>query len=129
MNDEASKPHRSKRGRKPIGARAMSTAERQRQSRARKANEGFVEFNVRVGGGMLHFIDQMAAVHVDSRSQMVELLLDLGIAKFLNAFVESELMKEKGASVEEAATFLHEQLSTTPRVEAVQKFKEVMGIK
>lgn len=107
----------------------MSAAERQRLSRARIAKEGAVEFNIHISGGTLRFIDEMRAVQADSRSQMMEILLDLGIAKFVNAFVESELLKETGASIEEATEFLHRELSTTPRPESIQKFKEVMGIK
>lgn len=117
-----------KRGRKPLGERAMSAAERKRLSRNRQAGQGSVEFNLRLSGGTLNFVDQLALTHGMGRSETMELLLDMAIARVATVVAEAELLMEQGGSQEDVAIMMSSALGTTPRQEIIGKYKEVMGI-
>jgi len=118
-----------KRGRKTLGNAPMTHAERQRRYRARKAAEGSAEFMIRIRGGMLDFIDQFAAAGGNSRSQVVELLLDEAISRMGNAVAEAQYMIAEGASDEAVFEQLKATLRTAPAPHLVETYKEVMGIK
>ena len=118
-----------RRGRKPLGDAPMTHAECQRRYRARKAAEGSAEFTIRIRGGMLDFIDRFAVAGGNSRSQVVEYLLDEAIAKMGNTIAEAEYMFAEGATDEEVQAFMSESLRSAPPPHLVQKYKEVMGIK
>jgi hypothetical protein len=129
MSDKQRDPSPARRGRKPIGSRAMTAAERKRASRERQVQNGMVEFSIRLRGGPLNFLDQFAQVHGSSRAYAVEVLLEMAIARVGNAVARAELLRERGGSDEQVAHLLHEALSDTPDAETADKYKEVLGIK
>lgn len=118
----------AKRGRKPFGDQAMTTAERKRLSRTRKANQGSAEIMVRLTGGTLNFVDQLANHQQIPRTELIEALLDMAIARVVNAVAEAELASAQGATDAERAAVLVQALQVTPRPEAVDQYKRVMGI-
>lgn len=129
MSDEIQDQQPRKRGRKPLGERAMSAAERKRASRARLGAAGVVEIMVAVSGGTLNFIDQFAQANQATRSQVIEAFLDMAIARVANAVAEAEQAQTQGASAEAVTELLSQALQTTPRPQLVQQYKDVMGIK
>jgi hypothetical protein len=119
----------SKRGRKPFGDQAMTTAERKRLSRSRKADQGSAEIMVRLRGGTLNLIDQLANKNQVPRTEVIELLLDMALARVGNAAAEVELASALGATDAEQEALLVQALRVTPRPEAVDQYKRVMGIR
>lgn len=129
MSEKSQPTLPAKRGRKPLGERAMTVAERKRLSRTRKVAEGAVEIMISIRGGTLNFIDQFSQANDQTRSQVIEAFLDMAIARVANAVAEAEKAMEQGASREDVAQLLSHALQTTPQPELVEKYKEVMGIK
>jgi len=118
----------AKRGRKPFGDQAMTLAERKRLSRSRKGSEGSAEIMVRISGGTLNFIDQLANHKQVPRTELIEALLDMAISRVGNAAAEAELASALGATDAEREAVLVQALQVTPRPEAVDQYKRVMGI-
>lgn len=119
----------SKRGRKPLGERAMTAAERKRVSRSRQADKGVAEIMVRLRGGTLNFIDQLVAANGQTRPQVITDLLDMAVARVALATAAAEQAEKNGASPGAVAELVSQALNTTPRPELVEQYKEVMGIK
>lgn len=118
-----------KRGPKPIGDEPMTAAERKRRSRAKQASEGRAEFMLTLSGGKLAFIDQLAKVQGDTRSQVINALLDMAIAKMVNVAIEADHMIANGATDQEIETSLMKALATAPEPHLVQQYKEMLKIK
>lgn len=118
-----------KRGRKPLGETAMTAAEAKRRSRAKRSSEGRAEFMLTLSGGKLAFIDQLAKVQGDTRSQVIDALLDMAIAKMVNAAIKADHMMANGATDQEIETCLMKALATTPEPHLVQQYKEMLKIK
>lgn len=129
MDEKINAPSPSKRGRKPLGERAMTAAERKRVSRSRQASEGVAEVMVSLRGGTLNFIDQLVVATGQTRPQVITGLLDMAIARVANATAAAEQAEKNGASPEAVEELLYQALNTTPRPELVQQYKDVMGIK
>lgn len=118
-----------KRGPKPIGDEPMTAAERKRRSRAKQASEGRAEFMLTLSGGKLEFIDQLAKAQGDTRSQVINALLDMAIAKMVNVAIEADHMIANGATDQEIETSLMKALATAPEPHLVQQYKEMLKIK
>lgn len=118
-----------KRGPKPIGDEPMTAAQRKRRSRAKQVSEGRAEFMLTLSGGKLAFIDQLAKVQGDTRSQVIDALLDMAIAKMVNAAIEADHMIANGATDQEIETSLMKALATAPEPHLVQQYKEMLKIK
>jgi hypothetical protein len=129
MKDKSTQSSTSKRGRKPIGAAAMTAAERKQISRRRLAADGTGEFMIRVGTGKLNLIDQFANANGVSRSQVVEAFLDLAFHQVAVAVTEAEQLRENGATDEEVSANFRMRFNSAPVPFAIDKYKEVMGIK
>jgi hypothetical protein len=118
-----------KRGRKPIGERAMTAAEAKRASRERLAANGSAEFMIRLDAGKLNLVTQLAEAGKVTRSEVMETLLDLGLNQVGLAIADAELLQEQGASEEVLRQAFRRRFGTTPEPFAIEKFKEVMGIR
>ncbi|MDD2663402.1 MAG: hypothetical protein PHD19_06545 [Dechloromonas sp.] len=127
--DETANTNLKKRGRKPLGEKAMTAAEAKRRSRAKHASEGRAEFMLTLSGGKLAFIDQLAKVQGDTRSQVINALLDMAIAKMVNVAIEADHMFANGATDQEVETSLMKALATAPEPHLVQQYKEMLKIK
>lgn len=126
--DETAITTPKKRGRKPLGDKAMTAAEAKMRSRAKQAQQGRAEFMLSLSGGKLAFIDQLASVQGDTRSQVIDSLLDMAIAKMANAALEAEYMQANGATDQEIETSLMKSLATAPLPQLVEKYKEMLGL-
>lgn len=118
----------SKRGRKPIGDAPMTTAERKRASRARKAAEGRVEFMLSLGGGMLKFIDRMVLANGSSRSEVLFELIEMAISRVAWVKVHADQMWADGATDEEVHAFMAVWLKSLPPPHLIQQYKVARGI-
>ena len=129
MTESAASKTAPRRGRKPLGERSMTVAERKRLSRSRKSEQGSTEFMVRLAGGTLNFIDQYALASGLTRSAVVEAFLDMAIARVGNAVADAEMVLLNGGTDDDAALVMRTALQTTPNFASIEKYKEVMGIK
>lgn len=102
-----------KRGRKPIGEQAMTPAERKRLSRARQAEDGYVEFVVRAKGETLKLIDLFAYENGMSRSTVVTKFLDMAVSNVCDTLVQADQMLSEGATSEEIQQFMQVALTAT----------------
>lgn len=126
--DETANTAPKKRGRKPLGDKAMTAAEAKRRSRAKQAQQGRAEFMLSLSGGKLAFIDQLANVQGGTRSQVIDSLLDMAIAKMANAALEAQHMEANGATDQEIETSLKKSLATAPLPHLVEQYKEMLGL-
>lgn len=126
---EKANPQPKRRGRKPLGDRAMTVAERKRASRIKQSQAGSTELMLRLSGGTLEFVDAIAHSYGTTRADTVELLLDLAISKMAKTMVEWDRMTRAGASEQEATAVMARELSTTPTADTVDHFKELLGIR
>lgn len=97
-----------KRGRKPIGEQAMTPAERKRLSRARQAEDGYVEFVVRAKGETLKLVDLFAYENGVSRSAVVEGFLDMAISLVGGTLVRADKMLAEGATMNDVQQVMRE---------------------
>lgn len=121
-------PAVAKRGPKPAGDRALTAAERKRRSRQRLVSAGDVEIMVRLKGGIVNLVDQLAAVQSVTRSEVVEGMLDMAVAKMVLAIAEADELIAAGATDEEVAERVRAHIRATPEPHLVEKFKEVAGL-
>ena len=106
-----------KRGRKPIGEQAMTPAERKRLSRARQAEDGYVEFVVRAKGETLKLIDLFAYENGVNRSAVVEGFLDMAISLVSGTLVRADQMLAEGATMNDVQQVMREAFTATkPRM-------------
>ncbi len=120
-------PPPAKRGRKPLGQRAMTSAEAKRRSRSQKEVEGFTAFSVQLRGSTRDFIRKLAAASGSTQAKAVELLLDYAIAKVGLAVASANVALDKGDSPEAIAAAMAKELSTAPTQETLSTYKEVMN--
>lgn len=91
-----------KRGRKPLGERAMTAAEAKRRSRARLVADGSrAEFMISLSGETLRFVDSMAENNDVSRARVVQEFLDMAIRIVQGAVAHAGQMLANGASMDE----------------------------
>ncbi|WP_141396423.1 hypothetical protein [Polaromonas sp. AET17H-212] len=128
MNEEPV-PTQKKRGRKPIGDKAMDASERKLRSRRLQNEQGSVECLIRLSGGTLNFIDQLALANGASRSMVIEGLIDFAVARVALGVADAERVKSQGGSDEAAEAALKNAIEVTLRPGSVAKYKEVLGIK
>ena len=109
----------------------MTPAERKRLSRQRLLNSsgGSAELMIRLKGGTLNFIDQLAVSGNMTRPQTVQLLLEDAISRVANAAAEFELMEQSGHSEKDAFKQLESRLQNKLTPETINKYKEVLEIK
>ena len=119
QNDEL-KP--KKRGRKPVGEQAMTPAERKRLSRARQADDGYVEFFVRAKGETLKFIDLFANKNQMSRSAVVAWFLDMAISRTSGTLDQTVQMLAEGATQDDVLQVWREAF-TEPKPNKQKKTK------
>lgn len=118
-----------KRGGQPIGERVMTAAERKKSSRANMAMQGSREFMVRLDQGRLNFIDQLAQANNSTRSETIEVLLDMAIARVALAVSDADKIQVAGGSEQDVIATLRTQLEAIPAPRLLEKYKEVTGIK
>jgi hypothetical protein len=128
MSEKVPSPQTKKRGRKPIGDIAMNAAHRKRISRSRQAAEGSVEFVVRLSGGTLNYIDQLASSIDVTRSKVIEELVDYAIHRLARGTTEAELVIADGGSEEAVADAFRTALEMPLKQNSISKHKEVLGI-
>jgi len=117
-----------KRGRKPKGERTLTAAEHKRLSRAR-LSERSVEVMLRLDAGTANFLDQFATAHNVTRSYVADLFLHFAIDRIGGAVAQAERLLEQGGSDEAMTDLIRGSLKTTTPPDAIQKYKEVLGIK
>jgi hypothetical protein len=96
-----------KRGRQPIGERAMTAAERKRRSRKQLAASGTAEFSLRLKGDMLEFINNMAKHTNRSRADVLEGILLPAIVRNQLAIRLAHQMADAGSSKEQIAVEMY----------------------
>jgi hypothetical protein len=96
----------AKRGRKPFGDAAMSAAERKRLSRERQQVTGVKEFQLKVQGMHLVYVEQLAEHNEVSASAAVRMLLEPALDRYVGVMRRCERMKENGATDEQVAAFI-----------------------
>lgn len=106
-------PKPKKRGPKPKGEQAMTPAERKRLSRARQAEDGYVEFVVRAKGETLKLIDLFAYANGVSRSTVVTEFLDMALALVNGTLVRADQMLAKGATAHDVQQVMREAFTAT----------------
>lgn len=84
----ATRPTPHKRGRKPLGERAMTGAERMRQVRARLHADGGKTFAITVRGRRLEVVEQLAQATGEPLGRTLQNIVDLG---FTQAMMAAEL--------------------------------------
>ncbi|MDQ9171923.1 hypothetical protein Q8A64_16030 [Oxalobacteraceae bacterium R-40] len=119
---------KTKRGRKPLGERALTQSELKRRSREKLAQQGGAEFMVRLDKGLLNLVDQIAAENEVTRSQVVENLLHIAMNRFVLGLAEAEQLHAAGASQGEVAAKLRSHFNPAPAPEFLEKYKEVRGL-
>lgn len=99
-----------KRGRKPLGGAAMSTAERKRRSRERQQVSGSKEVLLQIRGLHLTYVEQMAELNQVPFSTALRLLLERSLDRYVGVMQRCERMTENGATDEQVAAFMHTHL-------------------
>lgn len=111
--EQNNEPKPKKRGPKPIGERAMTPAERKRLSRARQAEDGYVEFVVRAKGETLKFIDLFAHKNEMSRSAVVAWFLEMAISRTSGTLDRTVQMLAEGATQDDVLQVWREEFTAT----------------
>jgi hypothetical protein len=99
-----------KRGRKPLGDAAMSTAERQRRRREQLRMEGAKGFLLELEGLHLQHVEAMANFQGLTAAATVRLLVSNALDRYVGVMRRAERMAELGATDEVCAEFVREHL-------------------
>lgn len=98
-------------GRPLIGDRRMTDAERKQRSRAIRASEGIIDMVIPVKIKQRTVLDQLALVTGKSKAEVLELMLDVGVATVVRAFEDA----------------VAEMIGNTPEGSVVQQLSERLG--
>jgi imidazolonepropionase-like amidohydrolase len=89
-----------KRGRKPLGQKAMSAAEQKRRSRERDRAKGAREFLVKVGGFHLKRVEDLAKAEQIPTASALRQILEMALDRYAAVMLHCERMSENGATEE-----------------------------
>lgn len=93
-------------GRPLTGDAPMTSAERVRRARARKQASGVKEFQMRVQGMHLQYVELMAARMDASTGAALRLILEAALDRYVAVVQRCDRMIESGATDEEVAQFM-----------------------
>jgi hypothetical protein len=114
-----------KRGPKPIGDAAMSTAERQRRRREQLRATGGKGFLLELEGLHLQYVEALAQSQGMSTAAALRLLVDNALSRYVGVMRRAERMGQDGASPEACAQFmskhLYPELPPMPQEGAAEK--------
>lgn len=85
-----------RRGRKPLGQKAMTDAERKRRSRELGRSGGEREFLVKVKGLHLDYVEALAKIQQISAANALKHIAEAALDRYVGVMRRSELMLENG---------------------------------
>lgn len=100
----------AKRGRKPLGSKAMSAAERKRRSRELGRACGTKEFLLRVEGLHLEHVEALANSQQISTASALKLILDAALDRYVGVMRRAERMLNDGETENMVNRFLSDHL-------------------
>jgi len=103
-----------KRGPKPLGETAMSTAERQRRRREQLRATGGKGFLLELEGLRLQYVEELAQSQGLSTAAALRLLVDQALLHYMSVMRLAAHMAEDGATDEACGEFIAEYLYPTP---------------
>jgi len=105
-------PQKGVPGRKPLGKRAMTNAERLRRSRRLLAEQGGHAFAIRVQGAHWTEVQWFAAATGQTPTEVVRQIVQDALDRFVLVPREAQAMLKRGASLEDAAQYIDDNLDT-----------------
>lgn len=100
-----------KRGRKPLGDKPMSGAERQRRSKERRRPDGPTKsFMITLEGLHLEQVEKLAEVQGVSASAAFRAIAEPALDRFVGVMRRADRLLENGRSEEECYKFIQEHL-------------------
>jgi hypothetical protein len=103
-----------KRGPKPVGETAMSTAERQRRRREQLRATGGKGFLLELEGLRLQYVEELAQSQGLSTAAALRLLVDQALLHSMSVMHLAARMAEDGATDEACGEFIGKYLYPTP---------------
>jgi len=98
MSDKPKTGHGDRRGRRPLGARALTAAERVRKSRERLTQRGSIEVSMRIDRKYVEWLDAVARASGQTRSQAIQAVLEAAVERMKATQDRLAEMIEQGAS-------------------------------
>lgn len=97
-------------GRPLNGDAPMTSAERMRRTRERRQATGAKEFQMRVQGAHLIYVEQLAKHNDVSTGAALRMLLEPALDRYVGVMRRCARMKENGATDDQVAAFMHTHL-------------------
>lgn len=99
-----------RRGRKPLGQKAMTDAERKRRSRELGRSSGEREFLVKVKGLHLDYVEALAKMQQSSTANALKQIADAALDRYVGVMRRSEVMLENGVDESQVDQFIFKHL-------------------
>jgi hypothetical protein len=103
-----------KRGPKPVGDAAMSTAERQRRRREQLRATGGKGFLLELEGLRLQYVEELAQSQGLSTAAALRLLVDQALLHYMSVMSLAARMEKEGATDEACREFIGKHLYPAP---------------
>lgn len=111
----------TKRGRKPLGQKAMTDAERKARSRGLSRENGKRDFLVTVGGLHLDYIEALATMQKISPASALKQIAEAALDRFVGIMRRCDRMRENGVDQAVIDQFINEHLF--PKVPPIEERK------
>jgi len=113
-------------GRPLIGERRMTDAERKQRSRTIRAEEGIIDMVIPVKIEQKTVLAQFALATGKSKAEVLELMLDVGVAGVVRAFEDAVAKLISNASEVSVVRQLSEKLGREISIEEIKGFRDAM---
>lgn len=100
----------TKRGRKPLGQKAMTDTERKARSRELSRESGKREFLVTVSGLHLDYVEALAKSQETSTASALKLIVEATLDRYVGVMKRSERMIENGIDEALVSKFISDHL-------------------